>query len=377
MTSKHILVVDDEPRVAFFLSKALEHADQDYDVSIAHSGEEALEIISRSSIDLLITDLRMPGISGLELMRWVRSSSPKTRTILITAYGNDQVETEAHRLEAYRYITKPFSLDAFTQVAQEALRDMAVSRPGMVVLSDESYEAITRDLENLCQDVGAQCVFLADMLGQRMVEVGVTEGIDSGALLSLLAGGFAATGELARQFGSGEAANLNFHQGTRYEIYSANVGDNLFLAMLYERQVQSSRIGIVWLYTRRVIERLLATLSTTDTPTPDQSLGSDFGSSLMAELDTIFPDSQPQPASIFQSQLISHSQPVPQIEPFPQKEPSLTESVQAEVAEMDQLLSETLGVPFLNGANPDEGERLLSMDDAIAQGLIPPDLGGR
>ena len=43
---------------------------------------------------------------------------------------------------------------------------------------------------------------------------------------------------------------------------------------------------------------------------------------------------------------------------------------------MDQLLSETLGVPFLNGANPDEGEKLLSMDDAIAQGLIPPNLGG-
>ena len=151
MTSKHILVVDDEPRVAFFLSKALEHADQDYDVSIAHSGEEALEIISRSSIDLLVTDLRMPGISGLELMRWVKNSSPKTRTILITAYGNDEVETEAHRLEAYRYITKPFSLDAFTQVAQEALRDMAT------ILSDPSnltalHAAETREeiLEIMC-----------------------------------------------------------------------------------------------------------------------------------------------------------------------------------------------------------------------------------
>jgi CheY-like chemotaxis protein len=377
MTDKHILVVDDEPRVAFFLSKALEHADRDYDVSIAHSGEEALEIISRSSIDLLITDLRMPGISGLELMRWVRSSSPKTRTILITAYGNDQVETEAHRLEAYRYITKPFSLDAFTQVAQEALRDMAVSQPGLVVLSDESYEAITRELESLCQDVGAQCIFLADMLGQRMVEVGITEGIDSAALLSLLAGGFAATGELARHFGGGEAANLNFHQGTRYEIYSANVGDNLFLAMLYERRIQSSRIGIVWLYTRRAIERLLATLSITSATTPDRSLGSDFGSSLMAELDTIFPDSQPQAMPIPQSQPVSKSRPVLPVEPFLHREPSLAESVQAEVAEMDQLLSETLGVPFLNGASPDEGEKLLSMDDDIAQGLIPPDLGGR
>jgi CheY-like chemotaxis protein len=370
MGSKRILVVDDEPRVAFFLSKALEHADQAYDVNVAHSGEEALEIISHSPVDLLVTDLRMPGISGLELMRWVQSASPRTRTILVTAYGNDEVEAEAHRLEAYRYITKPFSLDAFTQVAQEALRDMAVSQPGLVVLSDESYEAITCELENLCQDVGAQCVFLADMLGQRMVEVGVTGGIDSAALLSLLAGGFAVTGELAHHFGDGEAANLNFHQGTRYEIYSANVGDNLFLAMLYERRLQSSRIGIVWLYTRRVIERLLATLSTTSAATSDQSLGSDFGSSLMVELDTIFPGSQPQPASVLRGQSI------PRERPFPHKEPDPARNVQTEVEEMDRLLSETLGVPSLNGASPDEGEKLLSMDDAIAHGLIPSDLGG-
>jgi CheY-like chemotaxis protein len=370
MSGKRILVVDDEPRVAFFLSKALEHADQAYDVNVAHSGEEAMEIISHAPVDLLVTDLRMPGISGLELMRWVQGASPRTRTILITAYGNDEVEAEAHRLEAYRYITKPFSLDAFTEVAQEALRDMAVSQPGLVVLSDESYEAITRELENLCRDVGAQCVFLADMLGQRMGEVGVTEGIDSAALLSLLAGGFAATGELARHFGSGEAANLNFHQGTRYEIYSANVGDNLFLAMLYERRVQSSRIGIVWLYTRRVIERLLDTLSATGATTSDQSLGADFGSSLMAELDTVFPGSQPQPASILRSQTL------PQEQPAPRQELCLTRDVQVEVEEMDRLLSETLGVPSLNGASPDEGEKLLSMDDAIAQGLIPSDLDG-
>jgi hypothetical protein len=53
----------------------------------------------------------------------------------------------------------------------------------------------------------------------------------------------------------------------------------------------------------------------------------------------------------------------------------LAENVQAEVEEMDRLLSETLGVPLLNGANSDQGEELLSMDDAIAQGLIPPNLG--
>ena len=133
MTERNILIVDDEPKVAFFLGKTLEHADQTYHVSIAHSGEEALEVFEHSSVDLLITDLRMPDISGLELLRWVRTSSPQTRTILITAYGSDGVETEARHLEAYRYITKPFNMGDFTQVVESALRERVISQPGLVI----------------------------------------------------------------------------------------------------------------------------------------------------------------------------------------------------------------------------------------------------
>ena len=288
MTTRNVLIVDDEPKVAFFLSKALERSNRDYCVSVAHSGEEALEVLNQSSVDLLVTDLRMPGISGLELIRWVRASSPQTRTILITAYGNDEVEAETRRLEAYRYITKPFDIGDFTQAVQDALSDVAVSRLGFVVLSGESFEVIAHQLDRLRYDVGARCILLADMQGQRLVEVGDVSSLDTVTLLSLLAGGFAANVELARQFGSGEAVNFNFHEGVHYEIYSANVGDNLFLAIVYDRRVQTSRIGIVWLYTRRTIERLLVIISTAETTTPVQPLDEDFGFSLMTELDTLF-----------------------------------------------------------------------------------------
>lgn len=350
MASRHILIVDDEPRVAFFLGKALERSNHDYRTSIAHSGEEALDVLNRSKVDLLVTDLRLPGISGIELMRWVRASSPQTRTILITAYGNDEVEAEARRLEAYRYITKPFNLNDFTQAVREALRDVAVSRPGLVVLSDESFEAITGQLETLRSEIGARCILLADMLGQRLVEVGVTEGLDTATLLSLLAGGFAATGELARHFGSGKAANLNFHEGERYEIYSATVSDSLFLAMVYDRKVQASRIGLVWLYTRRAIEGLLAVMTTSAAPA--QSLGANFGTSLMAELDSLFPAASPQGESV-PAQAIGVT---PVSQATPDRAPAGTSPAADEVQRLDSDW-------------PREG--LLSLDDAIAQGLVP------
>jgi DNA-binding response OmpR family regulator len=290
MTARHILIVDDEPNVATSLGKVLEHSDQGYRVSIAHSGEEALELLDHSPVDLLITDLRMPGITGLDLIRWVKASSPQTRTILITAYGNDEAEVEARRLEVYRYVTKPFDVGDFVQTVQEALQGVAASQPGLTTLSDESFEAIVRQLDDLRRDVGARCIFLADMQGQRLAEVGNTEGLDAATLLSLLAGGFATSGELARQFGSGQAINLNFHEGSRHEIYSANVGEGLFLIMIYDRRIQASRIGIVWFYTQQAIESLLSVISTAEASVPERSLDLDFGDSLKAEMDMLFLD---------------------------------------------------------------------------------------
>jgi CheY-like chemotaxis protein len=124
---KRILVVDDEKTVAFFLSETLAELGLEYQVETACSAEDALSKIAIEPFSLVITDLRMPGISGLELIRQVRQISPGTRTILITAYGDDEVEAEARRLGVYDYITKPFQMDRFTQMVERALlRDMLV-----------------------------------------------------------------------------------------------------------------------------------------------------------------------------------------------------------------------------------------------------------
>lgn len=124
---KRILVVDDEKTVAFFLSETLAELGLEYQVHTASSAEDALCKIAAEPFNLVITDLRMPGMSGLELIAQVRQISPGTRTILITAYGDDDVEAEARRLGVYDYITKPFQMDRFTQMVERALlRDMLV-----------------------------------------------------------------------------------------------------------------------------------------------------------------------------------------------------------------------------------------------------------
>ena len=275
MSTRRILVVDDKPTVAFFLGKTLECSNREYHVSIAHSGEEAIEIFGSTSIDLLVTDLCLPGISGLELIRHVRALSPQTRTILITAYGSDEIEAEARRLETYRYITKPFDIGNFTRVVEGALCHTEASQSRLLTLPNRSVGSVTQQLEELRRDVGAQCIFLADTQGQRLAEAGDATELNTPTLLSLLSGSLATTGALAQQISDTgvlarpvrdqrQVANLNFYAGTRYEIYSTNIGDNLFLAIVFDRQVQTSRIGIVWVYTQRTIKRLYSNLSTAD-----------------------------------------------------------------------------------------------------------------
>jgi CheY-like chemotaxis protein len=119
--TKHVLIVDDEENSAFLLGETLTTLGADYQVETVSSGEEALGKIAIQPFDLVITDLRLPGMNGLELVHHTHQLSPHTRTMLITAYGNDRVETEAQRLQVSHYITKPFQIQHFIQVAQHVL----------------------------------------------------------------------------------------------------------------------------------------------------------------------------------------------------------------------------------------------------------------
>jgi len=102
-----ILVVDDEEGLREFLAEAL-HDDGHATVEAA-DGEEALRLVRASSFDLVLTDLRMPGLSGLDLLRRLRAEQPETEVVVMTAYGTVESAVEAMKLGAYDYLQKPIS----------------------------------------------------------------------------------------------------------------------------------------------------------------------------------------------------------------------------------------------------------------------------
>jgi two-component system response regulator AtoC len=118
---KHaILVVDDEPAQRQLLTGSLS---RDYTVVTAASGLEATQLLSHRSFDLVITDERMPGMTGIELIRWIRERAPETPVVVLTAYGSVDSAVEAMKLGAEDYLAKPLkSLDELRLVVARVLR---------------------------------------------------------------------------------------------------------------------------------------------------------------------------------------------------------------------------------------------------------------
>lgn len=115
-----ILVVDDEESIREFLNIMLRK--EGYDVTCVEDGQQAMDILKKKSFEMIISDLQMPHVTGLELLKFVRENYPDLLFLLITAFGTTETAVEAMKMGAYDYITKPFKLDEVRINISNALR---------------------------------------------------------------------------------------------------------------------------------------------------------------------------------------------------------------------------------------------------------------
>ena len=114
-----ILIVDDEKNAREGLARALQKT---YEVVLADNGQRALEILENRPVDVLLSDVRMPAMDGLNLLQRALARTPQPLCIMLTAYGNIETAVEAMRRGAYDFMTKPINLDQLELVLQRALR---------------------------------------------------------------------------------------------------------------------------------------------------------------------------------------------------------------------------------------------------------------
>jgi two-component system response regulator AtoC len=125
MTREHtsILIVDDDKHTRDGLSRALQRT---YDVVTVEGGEQALEILGTRPFDIVLTDIRMPGMDGLTLLQRALAREPELICILLTAYGNVETAVEAMKRGAFDFLTKPVNLDHLELLLARALRSRDV-----------------------------------------------------------------------------------------------------------------------------------------------------------------------------------------------------------------------------------------------------------
>ncbi|MBI1911128.1 MAG: sigma-54-dependent Fis family transcriptional regulator [Deltaproteobacteria bacterium] len=126
-----ILLIDDEPLMRISISDALK--EEGYIVHETESGKEGINSSKETSYDIVITDLRLPDIGGVEVLKSCKRNSPDTQVILITAYGSVDTAVEAMKYGAYDYITKPFSMDELLLMVKRLIRFKDLEEENMML----------------------------------------------------------------------------------------------------------------------------------------------------------------------------------------------------------------------------------------------------
>ena len=122
MVSKPILIVDDEPIVQESIRDWLK--DAGYQVATAESGEEALEMIEKQDFSVMVVDVRLPGKTGITVLKEVKALRPEIKSIIITAYPSTELAAEAMKLGAIDYLIKPIAPDDLERLIQQALLNL-------------------------------------------------------------------------------------------------------------------------------------------------------------------------------------------------------------------------------------------------------------
>ena len=173
-----VLVVDDETNIRTALAKIVEKAG--YVVAAADSGDAALGLLQDTAFDLVITDLKMVGASGMEILQAVKRLHPDSEVILLTAYGTIESAVEAMKTGAYDYVTKPVDPDRLTHLVVKALE----------------YKALRQEVRHLREQVAVKAAF-EHIIGRSLPMRGVYETVRqvSPTMATVLVTGESGTGK--------------------------------------------------------------------------------------------------------------------------------------------------------------------------------------
>jgi CheY-like chemotaxis protein len=240
MAERRILIVDDQHEVRRMLSSWLRTLGSEIEVVDVPSGEEALLVAYRRPVDLLVSDVRLPGISGLELMARVHKRYPGLKTILVTGLTDPQIRRQVAEAGASAFFYKPIEMADFLDAVERCLGLVETFFPLPPVVEPETAIpaaasiTLADRLANLRKDLDATAIFLLDPTGEVSARAGDFPNTDlEVALISKIIDAVKAGARVAEVLGMKEPESLLYVSGAHYGLFATHVGlSNVVLAII-------------------------------------------------------------------------------------------------------------------------------------------------
>lgn len=281
MPDKRVLIVDDEENIALVLATALVRMGK-YIVDTAHSGKTALSRFQQHPYHLVITDYRMPDMSGVELARSIRQLAPNTQIVLMTAYGSEAIRAEASQLQIDGYIEKPIPLATVRTMVEQILNKTTV-KAAAAPPDNKMIADVYQRVRQLRFDTNARCVLLLRSEGHLVVIEGHTEKLATTSIGALVAANFMAATELARLLGNQSVFKSSYHEGPNYDIFAVDINGQYLLAVIFGPETKA---GLVRYYTQDAAAQLSTLLDGMSHEPPN--VPEDMPEAIAAELDELF-----------------------------------------------------------------------------------------
>lgn len=260
MAVPRILMVTEQREVARMLRSSLEHSGRSCVVVDVPNGEEAAIELLRAPVDLLVSDMVLPGVSGLGLMTDVRRLNPHARAIMITERLTEAEREQAVALGAVAFLPRPIKTSFFLEAVDRALQ---LARPpeAPVRVAGEGRAGIAARLVRLLGDLGARAVYLIDDAGRMVVQAGELGEIDLKGALAPMQTALRAGLQASNAFGAFLPGNVHYVDGDLYDVYLTNVGAFYALLIVFDGSQGVETMPLVLQHARTAAQDLLSALS--------------------------------------------------------------------------------------------------------------------
>jgi DNA-binding response OmpR family regulator len=275
MAAYRVLVVDDNHEVRRMVTASIKSLGDEIDVIDVPSAEEAMVINASLPLDLMILDIRLPGMSGLEMVARMRKRKPETKIILVTGILNEDIRRMVSKADVNAFFFKPIDISAFLETVKDCLKaapeKMPQATPGkaqaraispptrpagriaskpqeqVVATGEASLSTLTERLSELKKRVKAVAALLVNDAGQVVEEAGTAAEITTGSpLLNALMHAFRSSLQVSHAMARGTSESLQYFVAPRQCIYVTPVGMKHVLFVVTVGYFGPDKLGTIY-----------------------------------------------------------------------------------------------------------------------------------